>query len=198
MAISTHTLTWSVTKFVDKDFFYNGFQLTRSRGAWPCNHSKFLLHLEYFNSHAHVERDAQTVSCQIAAKISTHTLTWSVTPLSSWLLALFGISTHTLTWSVTKQCLMLILSAPISTHTLTWSVTVPNLGLTNAQNISTHTLTWSVTKAGMELIVALANFNSHAHVERDFQLPQNCPRQWISTHTLTWSVTLIEHTFYKS
>ena len=34
--------------------------------------------------------------------------------------------------------------------------------------ISTHTLTWSVTVAGMEQEYMLKNFNSHAHVERDW------------------------------
>ena len=33
------------------------------------------------------------------------------------------------------------------------------------------------------------NFNSHAHVERDFGLVTAALRQKISTHTLTWSVT---------
>ena len=57
---------------------------------------------EYFNSHAHVERDTVTIDEDVTEDISTHTLTWSVT---------FGdnnanisngyISTHTLTWSVT-------------------------------------------------------------------------------------------------
>ena len=58
--------------------------------------------------------------------------------------------------------------------------------------ISTHTLTWSVTIAGVKLINALYDFNSHAHVERDRLnfLTMKCIYQ-ISTHTLTWSVTNI-------
>ena len=55
--------------------------------------------------------------------------------------------------------------------------------------ISTHTLTWSVTIAGVKLINALYDFNSHAHVERDPPMKLLCSRQNISTHTLTWSVT---------
>ena len=58
LKISTHTLTWSVT--------YKDNQPARR--------------ILYFNSHAHVERDALS-SLQICLKlISTHTLTWSVTP----------------------------------------------------------------------------------------------------------------------
>ena len=34
--------------------------------------------------------------------------------------------------------------------------------------ISTHTLTWSVTYLAIKLLEYVANFNSHAHVERDF------------------------------
>ena len=56
----------------------------------------------------------------------------------------------------------------ISTHTLTWSVTSVNttLPVTNNQ-ISTHTLTWSVTLELAKSAYERANFNSHAHVERD-------------------------------
>ena len=56
----------------------------------------------------------------------------------------------------------------ISTHTLTWSVTDINTTVTTAGNISTHTLTWSVTQPGEVANAWTANFNSHAHVERDF------------------------------
>ena len=33
------------------------------------------------------------------------------------------------------------------------------------------------------------NFNSHAHVERDFCVSTTLTQLTISTHTLTWSVT---------
>ena len=58
------------------------------------------------------------------------------------------------------------------------------------QMISTHTLTWSVTYRFSTLALYHANFNSHAHVERDMiaKMPQII--LIISTHTLTWSVTL--------
>ena len=55
-----------------------------------------------FNSHAHVERDVCFVALLVACLvISTHTLTWSVTPQSVAEGDYHGISTHTLTWSVT-------------------------------------------------------------------------------------------------
>ena len=54
--ISTHTLTWSVTKDWSEQAEEREFQLTRSRGAWPYSLCRWSLQ-GYFNSHAHVERD---------------------------------------------------------------------------------------------------------------------------------------------
>ena len=56
-----------------------------------------------FNSHAHVERDYSLILPIAYLKISTHTLTWSVTEYISKNLGKSIISTHTLTWSVTCQ-----------------------------------------------------------------------------------------------
>ena len=61
-------------------------------------------------------------------------------------------------------------SASISTHTLTWSVTSNGNMISTAKVISTHTLTWSVTFVILAQVVIVNNFNSHAHVERDFAL----------------------------
>ena len=55
------------------------------------------------------------------------------------------ISTHTLTWSVTKLQMQVQTLTQISTHTLTWSVTIFNAKSGSISIISTHTLTWSVT-----------------------------------------------------
>ena len=56
-----------------------------------------------FNSHAHVERDADDGNRSEYKIISTHTLTWSVTGYDLYSRLLPKISTHTLTWSVTKS-----------------------------------------------------------------------------------------------
>ena len=125
------------------------------------------------------------------------------------------ISTHTLTWSVTTLLSFLSEHPVISTHTLTWSVTIFGYVYAVMFCISTHTLTWSVTRKDKDLIRYVQNFNSHAHVERDtctlhtLQAPPNfnshahVERDWalrhpilpvaISTHTLTWSVTNGSH-----
>ena len=79
----------------------------------------------HFNSHAHVERDAVVENGGLDRdKISTHTLTWSVTCRFLQVLTSFCISTHTLTWSVTEMFSYFANKFGISTHTLTWSVTV--------------------------------------------------------------------------
>ena len=121
--ISTHTLTWSVTYKDSITWKRTLFQLTRSRGAWQPP-AGVILYPWHFNSHAHVERDAQrrrlaarpsvfqltrsrgawpadVSSRRTSAYISTHTLTWSVTLTATTASCFFTISTHTLTWSVT-------------------------------------------------------------------------------------------------
>ena len=79
----------------------------------------------------------------------------------------------------------------ISTHTLTWSVTSTADEHADREKISTHTLTWSVTEWFIGILDKSKDFNSHAHVERDFH-HKSCPlrKLLISTHTLTWSVTI--------
>ena len=78
----------------------------------------------------------------------------------------------------------------ISTHTLTWSVTSTYQRAVLCNEISTHTLTWSVTCKGRYPQGISKNFNSHAHVERDFKSLGTHEFVSISTHTLTWSVTI--------
>ena len=99
-SISTHTLTWSVTAIFHIRQESYTFQLTRSRGAWQrgvnCRNT-----LGHFNSHAHVERDTCIYNVMDKIKISTHTLTWSVTHHLFAFYYITLISTHTLTWSVT-------------------------------------------------------------------------------------------------
>ena len=60
---------------------------------------------------------------------------------------------------------------------------------TRLSYISTHTLTWSVTPIADCEACEVADFNSHAHVERDLLAGIHVRHAVISTHTLTWSVT---------
>ena len=98
-----------------------------------------------FNSHAHVERDTRP----------------------HWKQKDIRISTHTLTWSVTGETYEQFVEKFISTHTLTWSVTSSGVALYSLSKISTHTLTWSVTIERGYGNKIVFDFNSHAHVERD-------------------------------
>ena len=163
-----------------------------------------------FNSHAHVERDDAECVRRGLIKISTHTLTWSVTFPILFCKVRILISTHTLTWSVTDKRTKQTRYQFISTHTLTWSVTMNTfksnalkefqltrsrgawLGVWDFEGIytiSTHTLTWSVTFRTEIGDRQRCHFNSHAHVERDKTRTVNNLIAEISTHTLTWSVT---------
>ena len=71
-----------------------------------------------------MERDSDKDGKSRTKKISTHTLTWSVTYHKGDVSTAIGISTHTLTWSVTDAEAVKNAVAVISTHTLTWSVTL--------------------------------------------------------------------------
>ena len=79
LAISTHTLTWSVTD-CERDWdenvlnFNSHAHVERDRNYTVVECDKC-----NFNSHAHVERDEIVMVFVSRAKISTHTLTWSVT-----------------------------------------------------------------------------------------------------------------------
>ena len=79
---------------------------------------------EYFNSHAHVERDIRDTKILLQnLKISTHTLTWSVTMIlmkEGFGYEYFNSHAHVERDRDTK---ILLRNLKISTHTLTWSVT---------------------------------------------------------------------------
>ena len=68
-------------------------------------------------------------------------------------------------------------------------MTSTSVALFSVSVISTHTLTWSVTCHAIIRGGHVRNFNSHAHVERDYPQHKSPDDSQISTHTLTWSVT---------
>ena len=99
--ISTHTLTWSVTRVFQNQNAACPYFNSHAHVERDGRTSTFKRHLQNFNSHAHVERDAKAESNIIdfndfnshahverdlqpfrpfrQQNISTHTLTWSVT-----------------------------------------------------------------------------------------------------------------------
>ena len=81
--ISTHTLTWSVTS--DTLYKQNHLHISTHTLTWSVTSSSVAVLdlIAYFNSHAHVERDAIDEYLRGNVKISTHTLTWSVSRTAS-------------------------------------------------------------------------------------------------------------------
>ena len=122
----------------------------------------------YFNSHAHVERDASGI---------TYKTLWDM------------ISTHTLTWSVTGSfCLFLSVPYHFNSHAHVERDAAVILFKTFAGDFNSHA---HVERDPMRTttISSRSHFNSHAHVERDNGKGEDFRKNYISTHTLTWSVT---------
>ena len=142
------------------------FQLTRSRGAWPIS-VFWIAKYRYFNSHAHVERDAcsfQQNYCVLNFNSHAHVerdigFLWGYDRWDH-----FNSHAHverdTFPFTIAGETLNFNSHAHverdlggnstnsfrgISTHTLTWSVTNRFVHIISRKGISTHTLTWSVT-----------------------------------------------------
>ena len=80
--ISTHTLTWSVTRGADVIYRNAGHFNSHAHVERDAEVAKYAVKPGDFNSHAHVERDVYVFEGRLSVDISTHTLTWSVTQLS--------------------------------------------------------------------------------------------------------------------
>ena len=122
LAISTHTLTWSVTEKLLKcrgKQVISTHTLTWSVTRW----NKCQTCVGHFNSHAHVERDVWNQMC------STFT---------------YHFNSHAHVERDGAHRRRQVDHGYFNSHAHV-ERDVLNLGLTNAQNISTHTLTWSVT-----------------------------------------------------
>ena len=145
MLISTHTLTWSVTGVAHKCGEYQGFQLTRSRGAWLkfCSEN---MHKRHFNSHAHVERDLwrwkhRTHKSYFNSHAHVERDGFALPWVRRW--HSFQLTRSRGAWPA--ETALYFINLLISTHTLTWSVTTAAETNQPPMVISTHTLTWSVT-----------------------------------------------------
>ena len=189
-SISTHTLTWSVTR-VDIRSYSTLYNFNSHAHVERDKRTSFISNLfSNFNSHAHVERDAavwfafgRTLKFQLTRSRGAWQGKWNA---PCWV---FPISTHTLTWSVTFVEFSYPALIEISTHTLTWSVTQRQLSDTSAVRfqLTRSRGAWPERHwAG----ICKRHFNSHAHVERDERFSFRSQWNLISTHTLTWSVTI--------
>ena len=122
----------------------------------------------YFNSHAHVERDFIKKLSDEITKISTHTLTWSVTIV------------HKLKITVENN---------FNSHAHVERDRDVDMFQKCICYFNSHA---HVERDSSPIVNAygVVYFNSHAHVERDALLKFSlCQIIGISTHTLTWSVT---------
>ena len=144
-AISTHTLTWSVTSPAILTVSSLQFQLTRSRGAWRVVGKEVEYLIGNFNSHAHVERD--------------HIFHYMVNLINT-----FQLTRSRGAWQ--GLCKFCVVHCQISTHTLTWSVThiYPWCDVTIKFQLTRSRGAW---RKDDTVRIAGENFNSHAHVERD-------------------------------
>ena len=165
--ISTHTLTWSVTHSTLCWHVWKGFQLTRSRGAWPGNQVRRISTQRHFNSHAHVERDALS-RCLTRWRIwiSTHTLTWSVTSWRSACRAFQNFNSHA---HVERDLACFHFFELLCQFQLTrsrgaWRPSPPIWAKTSEFQLTRSRGAW-LNSYGIFCLVW--NFNSHAHVERD-------------------------------
>ena len=143
-----------------------------------------------FNSHAHVERDASWIN-KIVAKFDfnshAHVERDFIKKLSD---EITKISTHTLTWSVTiVHKLKITVENNFNSHAHVERDRDVDMFQKCICYFNSHA---HVERDSSPIVNAygVVYFNSHAHVERDALLKFSlCQIIGISTHTLTWSVT---------
>ena len=106
-------------------------------------------------------------SCYTILKISTHTLTWSVTDLiNTNKIQLNDFNSHDHVERDFFLCRFFLGFCHFNSHAHVERDKIDYF-VKNSFIISTHTLTWSVTNKPQPYLQILTNFNSHAHVERD-------------------------------
>ena len=166
-AISTHTLTWSVTS--RHPWYWFLWQISTHTLTWSVTRFLWILLLFFW--------------------ISTHTLTWSVTTdgqLRSFC-SRFQLTRSRGAWP--SQQVLDLIAQSISTHTLTWSVTSPWIYWIKRRKfqLTRSRGAWRNWSQNRGLFDAFQLTRS-----RGAWLQQLKPLNKIlaiSTHTLTWSVT---------
>ena len=186
--ISTHTLTWSVTMISQACWVVRAFQLTRSRGAWRhCSRLSRQLHQFQLTRSRGAWRSADTfcfwfLHFNSHAHVERDGLLWQDGR------GAYQISTHTLTWSVTFTFCMVAgsLSFQLTRSRGAWR----RLSLiTFVVAVFQLTRSRGAWRSVPRPCIYWYYFNSHAHVERDSAWVTQNHTLTISTHTLTWSVT---------
>ena len=147
--ISTHTLTWSVTCdeicIQHQNLYFN----SHAHVERDICLAYFSFEKIYFNSHAHVERDFIKKLSDEITKISTHTLTWSVTIVHKLKITVennFNSHAH-----VERDSSPIVNAYGVvyfNSHAHVERDALLKFSLCQIIGISTHTLTWSVTENG--------------------------------------------------
>ena len=169
-------------------FFSCAFQLTRSRGAWPYSWISSMLSRRFQLTRSRGAWPDISIQPWGTKVISTHTLTWSVTIHIKTADNTPSISTHTLTWSVTllQDTPVKLVQFQLTRSRGAWPAAVIPFETFADFNSHAHVERDSGTNNG---VTVTTDFNSHAHVERDGGQITQGQQIFISTHTLTWSVT---------
>ena len=165
--ISTHTLTWSVTKLLWTVLKKCKFQLTRSRGAWRREHWCMMTSHTFQLTRSRGAWLNIALIFLTASFISTHTLTWSVT-----LGIRFSVGENQFQLTRSRGAWRLALPVltadnSISTHTLTWSVTVGSVQTLMREKFQLTRSRGAWLPKNRKIGLKTFYFNSHAHVERD-------------------------------
>ena len=146
-----------------------------------------------------MERDIYIYQLLHRLKISTHTLTWSVTLTGAFFIHKFkNFNSHAHVERDTDALFFSKTAQNFNSHAHVERDS--DLAFLNLcmKNFNSHAHV-ERDKLCAHLVKLVANFNSHAHVERDVQSALLILYIRISTHTLTWSVTfLISYPIYIS
>ena len=144
-----------------------------------------------------MERDIFPPDIHAVAKISTHTLTWSVTWQFSSIkqIIIFQLTRSRGAWLINvRYCSQLVY---FNSHAHVERDFFADKTTLKGVNFNSHA---HVERDRVEISIytAIWYFNSHAHVERDWGKCEQIVKSHISTHTLTWSVTKHPRTRIKS
>ena len=131
--------------------------------------------IKNFNSHAHVERDNHVRISFRLKRISTHTLTWSVTSTLALYHAKVGfqLTRSRGAWRVPSALITVISTFQLTRSRGAWRTDSLSAVSTVLFQLTRSRGAWPLYDV---VLVLYMHFNSHAHVERDFCT--KCSRRW--------------------
>ena len=168
VVISTHTLTWSVTKIsMGYPSYDDEFQLTRSRGAWRLTFEFSITLLSNFNSHAHVERDSflssMTMTQEFQLTRSRGAWRYGLLVMDLW--KVFQLTRSRGAWPLHRRIVQDKVSFQLTRSRGAWRDVVKVCCIPYKFQLTRSRGAWPVRL--FSLTMQCSYFNSHAHVERD-------------------------------